>query len=466
MLRALTFCTAVAVGSISLSTALAFELAQPELVAPVRPGEQVQYQQPPNAPPRPSGVAPLQEPRPVPVQREATPSFAAPVSACEACDSCNSGCESYCYGDWMLGDCCLGEAWTLSSCLTPCCECGPTYGGWVSVGYYNHNERLSQSQSDGLAFRDFPHHLNVDQAWLYVEKLAEADDCCGDWGYRFDIMYGADAQFAQAFGNPRALNGPNLGSWDASFDHGPYGWAMPQAYVQYARGDWSTKIGHFWTPAGYEVVPATGNFFYSHTLTHFNSEPFTHTGVLSSYTASDCMTYHVGWSLGWDTGFDQFGSGNIGILGFTRTMGGSTFSYISTVGNMGWRSGDEFGHSHHLVLVNELSSRLKYVVQSDLLFTEGTLADDEFENNDYGVTNYLIYTLNDCWAVGGRAEWWKSNNVTGNQASFQNITGGLNYKPHANVTIRPEIRYDWTNEGNATDGYNQTWFGVDAVVTF
>jgi hypothetical protein len=78
----------------------------------------------------------------------------------------------------------------------------------------------------------------------------------------------------------------------------------------------------------------------------------------------------------------------------------------------------------------------------------------------------LIYTLNDCWAVGGRAEWWKSNNVTGSQSSFYDITGGLNYKPHANVVIRPEIRYDWTNEGNTTGGYNQTWFGVDGVFTF
>jgi hypothetical protein len=397
------------------------------------------------------------------------PAPAASDSACcdtACCSSC--GCNDCCCGNsgWgCLGDCCLGEQWHLKDCLTPCC-CGPNYGGWVSVGYYNHNERLSEDQSDGLAFRDFPHHLNIDQAWVWVEKVAEADGCCADWGYRFDAMYGVDAQFAQSFGNPRALNGPEFGSYDASFDHGPYGWAAPQAYVQYAQGCWSVKAGRFWTPAGYEVVPATGNFFYSHTLTHFNSEPFGHTGVLGSYSASDCMTYHVGWSLGWDTGFDQFGGGNIFIGGFTRTMNDMSFTYISTVGNFGWRSGDEFGHSHHLVLVNDLNACLKYVVTSDLLFTDGTLADDEFENNDYGVTNYLIYKYNDCWSVGGRFEWWKSNNVTGLSDSFQNVTGGLNYHAHANLVIRPEIRYDWVNEGDDLDDYNQTWFGVDAVLSF
>jgi hypothetical protein len=178
------------------------------------------------------------------------------------------------------------------------------------------------------------------------------------------------------------------------------------------------------------------------------------------------MTYHVGWSLGWDTGFDQFDGGNNFIGGFTRTMNNGSFSYISTVGNLGWRSGGEFGHTHHLVLVNDVSCNLKYVVTSDLLFTEGTLADDDFENEDYGVTQYLIYKLNDCWSVGGRFEWWNSDNVTGEHNTFWDVTGGINYKAHANLTIRPEIRYDWTNEGDDLDDYNQGWFGVDAVLTF
>jgi hypothetical protein len=377
---------------------------------------------------------------------------------CEPTCGCDTGCCTCGSSGNCLTDCCLGDAWTLQSCLTPCCD-SPTYGGWISTGYYNHNARLSFDQSDGLAFRDYPHHFNVDQAWLYTEKVAEADGCCSDWGYRFDIMYGVDAQFAQSFGNPG-------GRWDASFDHGPQGWAMPQAYFEYARGDWSWKVGRFWTPAGYEVVGAPGNFFYSHSLTHFNSEPFGHTGALGAYTASDCMTWYAGWSLGWDTGFDQYDGGNNFIGGFTRTMNDVTFSYITTVGNLGWRSEGEFGHTHHLVLVNELSSCLTYVLQSDLLFTEGAPGDDEFEENDYGVTNYLIYSLSDCWGVGGRFEWWKSNIVTGLSDSFYEVAGGINYRPHANLVVRPEVRYDWANEGGDIDDYNQGWFGVDAVLTF
>lgn len=389
-------------------------------------------------------------------------------NTCGCGDGCSCGHGSLGSGNCLSCDCCLGDAWVLRDCLTPCCNKGPTYGGWLEVGYYNHNERLSFDQSDGLAFRDFPHHLNLDQAWVYVERKAEANGCCADYGYRFDMMYGVDAQFAQSYGNPRALDGPNLGAWDASFDNGPYGWAMPQAYVEVAKGDWSWKIGRWFTPVGYEVIPATGNFFYSHTLTHFNSEPFGHTGALGAYTANDCMTWYTGWALGWDTGFEQFDGGNVFVGGFTRKMNEDvTFTYMTTVGNLGWRSGGEFGFTHHVVLVNNLSKCWTWVLQHDFVHTDGTLADDDFQNEDYGVTNYLIYKLNDCWSAGGRFEWWKSNNVTGESDSFQNVTGGLNYHAHANLVVRPEVRYDFTNEGAGTgDDYNQVMFGIDAVFTF
>jgi hypothetical protein len=64
-------------------------------------------------------------------------------------------------------------------------------------------------------------------------------------------------------------------------------------------------------------------------------------------------------------------------------------------------------------------------------------------------------------------EWWKSNTVTGEATSFYEITGGVNYKAHANVVVRPEIRYNWTpSEAAVGDNFNNTVFAIDAVVTF
>ena len=95
------------------------------------------------------------------------------------------------------------------------------------------------------------------------------------FGFRADLMYGQDADDTQAFGNPP-------GTWDYlnGFDEGAgYGWAIPQLYGEVALGEHVTvKAGHFYTLVGYEVVTAPDNFFFSHAMTMFNSEPFTHTG--------------------------------------------------------------------------------------------------------------------------------------------------------------------------------------------
>ncbi|MEM9187091.1 MAG: outer membrane beta-barrel protein [Planctomycetota bacterium] len=288
-----------------------------------------------------------------------------------------------------------------------------------------------------------------------------ADGSAGlDWGFRFDVVYGTDAQKTQAFGNDNPR-------WDFSsgFNRGEYGWALPQAYVELAAGDWSVIAGHFYTLIGYEVVTAPDNFFYSHSLTMFNSEPFTHTGVLATYSGFDNVEFYGGWTLGWDTGFDQAMGGSSWLGGFSGNITEDiTFTYISTAGNFGLRSEGRQGYSQSLVFDVALSDNLNYVFQSDLVDI------DEIGQEQVGINQYLFYTVNDCVAVGSRLEWWKSDGQ-----SFNEITFGLNYRPHANVVIRPEYRYDWTptdgGYGESPTGSgqfrsNESTFGIDMVVTY
>ena len=390
---------------------------------------------------QPQLVAPLPEPIPDAEPRLNSDSGLAPKteyettlhevggSQPETCDcqpscSCNGGYD----GGWgnCVTDCCLGDAWTLKDCLTPCCDSW-NYAGWVQIGYHDHNERLSFEEGDLAAFNDRPHELNLHQAYVYFEKVANAGSCSADWGARFDMLYGTDAQKTQAFGNDDNV-------WDVSLDNGPYGWAMPQAYVELAYGNWTMKAGHFYTIVGYEVVPATGNFFYSHSLTMFNSEPFTHTGVLATGSPTDAVTLYAGWTAGWDTGFDQNGDGSNFLGGFgVEFMESVNYTYICTAGDFGWRGE---GYQHSNVLDITLSDCWQYVLQSDYLDTDFEV-EDGADNQDVGVNQYLFYTLNDCWSVGGRMEWWKSNRLTGEMTSYYELTGGINYRPHANVTFRP-----------------------------
>jgi hypothetical protein len=54
--------------------------------------------------------------------------------------------------------------------------------------------------------------------------------------------------------------------------------------------------------------------------------------------------------------------------------------------------------------------------------------------------------------------------------SFYSLTGGVNYCLHSNVTIRPEVRYDWFAGGRNpyNDGQkdNQVLVAINAYLQF
>lgn len=365
---------------------------------------------------------------------------------------------------YQLGDCCLGDPLTLQDELglnrSPI-----SFGGWTQIGYHSENIRLSAANGDGLAFNDNPDRLNLHQQWLWVEKKAQPSAAGFDWGFRGDLIYGTDAGDTQAFGNPP-------GEWDFAngWDRGgSYGWAMPQLYGEIAWDYWTVIAGHFFTIAGYETVTAPDNFFYSHSLTMFNSEPFTHTGVLASYSGFEGVDFYGGWTAGWDTGFDSSNSGSSFIGGASgKLLEEIQAAYILTAGNFGNRSNGGNGYSHSIVLEVALTEKLDYVFQTDFVGIDeqnGAVT----ANDQVGLNQYLIYRVNDCWGLGSRLEWWKSDGL-----SYHEVTFGLNYRPHANIVIRPEVRYDWTPSDAAAGAagfataaaYEETTFGVDAIFTY
>ncbi|MEO1498892.1 MAG: outer membrane beta-barrel protein, partial [Planctomycetota bacterium] len=194
------------------------------------------------------------------------------------------------------------------------------------------------------------------------------------------------------------------------------------------------------------------------------------------YSGFDNLEVYAGWTLGWDTGFDQFGGGSSFLGGFSTNLTDDiAFTYIATAGDFGSRSrsGDitvegDGAYSHSLVFDVALTDSLNYVFQSDLVGIddqEGAVT----ANDQVGINQYLFYTLNDCWAAGVRAEWWKSDGE-----SVGAVTYGLNYRPHANLILRPEVRHDFAASDAAAaslgftdeDDYNQTSFGIDAILTY
>jgi hypothetical protein len=344
----------------------------------------------------------------------------------------NVNSDSHCIGQPYFAD--RRSLWTSH---------GIEIGGWVQAGYTNDSTGLYNTHTG---------RVNLHQTWLYAQR--QRNQCCGwDWGFRLDALYGVDAQNTQAFGNP-----PDNYDFQNGFDHGIYGWALPQAYVEVGSGDLSLKMGHFFSMMGYERVQAPENFFFSRSYASVLSQPQTLTGIVGQYT-SGATDWFGGWTTGWDTGFDQFDGSNAFLGGFrTQLSHADAIGFTTTAGNFG-RRGE--GYAHSLVYDHAFNNRLKTIVQTNLVDADGT----GFENDEFGLQNAWFYGVN-CWLdAGTRIEWWKSDiNNAGSQSTYA-WTTGLNIHPLQNLVVRPEVRYNWGAQFSGA-ALSQPVFGIDLVWAF
>jgi len=380
----------------------------------------------PTAPVAPSSVvtdsASTPEP-PLSVQSNAAP----PEKKDEVSPYCNPPQRNRC----NLGD--------EKKLFAPHCS-GRQVGGWLSLGYHNRDNILVNNRRQQLALH---------QAWLYVDKTASSDTGGWDTGYRADALYGLDAQDLQAFGNSPS---GNPSGWDNGWDNGSFGFALPQLYLQFANYDWDVKLGKFFSPFGYEVIGAPDNFFYSHSFTMYNSEPFTMTGILGERRVADNRSVVIGATAGWDTGFDSNSGGTL-ITGMRYQPNQYVdFALTSSFGDTGTRG---TGRLTSGVAQMQLTENVSYVLQADFL--------DLNSNQEFGIVQYLFRDITDCLKLGARIEWWKSDQFFTSSRSSYEFTMGANYQPHANLRIRPEVRFDW---GAAAIAPGQPIIGIDAVMTF
>ncbi len=197
-------------------------------------------------------------------------------------------------------------------------------------------------------------------------------------------------------------------------------------------------------------------------------EPFTHTGALATYNASDDLTVYGGYVMGWDSGFDDNGDAFLGGVSAQLTDSWN-LTYATVAGRFGEArfNGVEKGYMHSIVSQYNLSDSLLWVAQSDYLDTED--AAGALNRKAYGQNHYLIKTINDCWGVGTRFEWWSNKTAATGRYNVYALTTGVNYRPHANLVVRPEFRWDWDDERQAglqNGDKSQTTFGIDTILTF
>ncbi len=360
-----------------------------------------------------------------------------------------------------------------------------------------------------VTFADRSAEFQLNQLNIFVQRAVAAEGDAWDFGGRFDAMFGTDSIFTQAYGVPAFDVNSGLAKesrhWDlnllGSESNRFYDIALPQAYAEaYAPigNGLNIKAGHFYTPIGYETVPAPDNFFYTHAYTMQYGEPFTHTGVMGNYTVDKNWAVMGGATTGsatggWDGGLDkQLGNWG-GLAGTTWTSDDkNTSANISgTFGSTSEQSSKKWG-LYSIVLKHNVTDKTHLMLQHDHGYANGVLINNAPTDTEwYGLNMHLTYDIKDNLTAGIRTEWFRDQNGFrvwspmrvsaassngldsyasggngnysgsnfGSGASYYGITAGLNWKPVKWLNIRPNVRYDWADGVQANGSSRYLPFG-------
>ena len=379
-----------------------------------------------------------------------------------------------------------GEPWKLPQ---PCFlqQRGIDMGGWVQQGITFNALNPADRFNGPVVTNDRNAEYQLNQAWLYFVKPTKTDGCGWDLGGRVDVAYGTDWRFGQCTGLETRIDDPN------SF----YGLILPQFYMEVAYNDLTVKMGHFATFTSLEVVPAPMNFFYSHCyLAMGYFDPVLVTGLQADYKLNDNWTAVGGFNRGWTEFEDPTESLN--FLGGVKYAGDDKRSNLSLMVDAGPQWGFAGLHDRTSVIAvytYQFTERFQYGSQYTVgIEKNGSVVHTGQDASWYGTEQLFTYKLNPKWSAGLRYEWVRDNDgsrvagvgnalntdrgwdgLPGCAGAYNDLSLGLNYRPHPNFVLRPEVRWDWYD--GLPNSANQLPFGnhtqrdqfladVDLIVTF
>jgi hypothetical protein len=335
---------------------------------------------------------------------------------------------------------------------------GISLSGWLEQGMTFNGDHPSSGFNGPVANNDLDREYQMNQLWLTLERSVTTGDGF-DLGGRIDLTYGTDWRWDINNGLENRINGLN----DQT-----YGLMLPQAYLEAAYNDLKVQLGHFDSGFDYEALPATANFFYSHSYCYTYAVPHQLTGMAADYRLDGNWSVQGGMHSGWN----EFEDNNhaIDFLGGIRWQSSdrrTTVSYSLTNGPQD-PAGDQNCFVYSFVVQEKLGPRSQYILVHDLGVEENSPITGR-QAQWYGLNQYYVYSLSSTLAACLRAEWfcdqdgvivdgpgtepgvraWSGRGFAGN---FYEVTAGLNFRPHQNLIFRPEVRYDWYDGGAGNYG--------------
>ena len=367
-------------------------------------------------------------------------------------------------------------------------DLGIDISGHVELGYTWSFENPPGDVIGGRVFDVEHDELLLHQVDVTVQRTLTPDDneVTGyadkfNIGFNMEWIYGQDARFIHA--NGLFDHYVDDASRNEEFD-------LTQAYVTVGLPVGNGLLitaGKFVTLIGYEYINPTLNPLYSRSYLFGYAIPFTHTGVMAKYNFTEELSVTGGVVRGWEQALEDNNEAEsfIAQVAYTWNPGGGDSEpvNIALTGITGPEREDNEGDYRtllDLIISTKIGDQVTVGLNADWAYEENAaLADDFTADGDdaqwYGVAAYAQYKINDQFTINGRAEWFNDkDNARGIGTNIYEATIGLAIKPFpnnelgANVTIRPEVRYDYAQEAFFDGGteHSQLTAGADVIFTF
>lgn len=379
------------------------------------------------------------------------------------------------------------------------------YGVFVEAGITTNPADPDNHQNFGRVFDDRANEPMLNQVTFTLERALAPEPGKFDYGFKLQAGIGSDGRFINTLGTLENVNNGIIMPYVVE----AYGNVhFPLSFLNKDAGV-DVRFGQFATIIGAETIDPRTNVFYSHDYIFNFGIPLQHLGVLTTTHFNPTLDVYAGVTRGVNTsiydnnGYAAFlgGFGLNGLAGGKLTLLATTsigpenpreFSGAASYNNSGFVHRSDFRYYGDVVATYKFNDKLTSI-------TEGVYTyDDGFDASFYGGAETLSYALNDKFTVAARfeavrdsegfyvAQFGKFDDFTnlergvarldkdtygGGANTYLEATVGVQIKPLKYLTVRPEVRVDYSTSAGSRPYDDQTkqysvTVGADAIISF
>lgn len=379
------------------------------------------------------------------------------------------------------------------------------FSAFLEAGITGNFNAPNDNQNFGRVFDDRANEPMLNQATLTVERALAPEPGKFDWGFKVQAGAGTDGRFINTLGTLENVNNGIIMPYVVEAYgnlHAPLTFIGPDAGVD-------LRFGQFATIIGAETIDPRTNFFYSHDYIFNFGIPLQHLGILTTIHFNPMFDLYAGVTRGVNTSiYDNNGYaaflGGFGVNG----LAGGKLNLLATV-HAGPENPREFSgsaayngsgivHRQDWRYYGDVVATFK-ITDKLTSITEGVYTyDDGFDASFYGGAETLAYAINDKVTAAVRleavrdsegfyvAQFGKYDDFTnlergvspldvrtvgGGPNTYLDATVGVQVKPIKYLTIRPEVRFDYStsSHSNPYDDSSKQYsvtVGADVILSF